>query len=202
METSGWRFSDIPADELWAPSFTGLRAFAFVKKFAKSNPRSMIIQIKENRSHFMLAFGPESCIIKVADRYKLSEGNTSDLAPERSETQLLKVCLHYAAAEFARRRPLLVFVHPNEKPDSELLSAEQCDSDTLTATVTPDLLFVEGPDATGRTRELKEASLMALLRLDCGKCQVEAVHDLTVDRSLQSILAGVFYNCTQVHIVQ
>ncbi|KAJ7180983.1 hypothetical protein C8R46DRAFT_1345158, partial [Mycena filopes] len=196
FEVFGWRFSDIPADELWLPSFTGLPAATFTTRHSKSKSWLILGQIQQNRELFMLTFGSESCIMKVADDYRL--GSNFDSPPGGSETHLLKVCLHFAAAEFALRRPLLEFANSDGKLDLLSSSHEQHDSETLTAMVTPDLL---GPDATVKARKSKEASLLTLLRLNGGQSVARDVQELTMTGFIESILDGIFYNSTRIHTV-
>ncbi|KAJ7927166.1 hypothetical protein B0H13DRAFT_1861545 [Mycena leptocephala] len=130
---------------------------------------------------------------------------SNEIDEEQSDTQLLKVCLHFdlAAAEklSAQREPSLnldlewVAGRAQNKPDAT----------ERIVIVTPDLVFpAHSIDAqVVEVKKLKEASVISLLRLTGVKStEGPNISELTVERVVGSALSGILYNAKKVRVMR
>ncbi|KAJ7817593.1 hypothetical protein B0H14DRAFT_2601888 [Mycena olivaceomarginata] len=197
MATLGWRIFTQPSSALWGRDPP--QATTVLKPFAKSSPVRIITQIAANREAFMFQ-GTGRVAMQVSTHYKLHNGSlhlANEVDEERSDTQLLKVCLHYvsaAAEKLAAQR------EPSVNRDLEWVASRVQNKPDTTArlvTVTPDLVFPAhsiDPQVV-EMKKLKEASVISLLRLTGVKStEGPNISELTVERVVGSALSGIFYN--------
>ncbi|KAJ7870063.1 hypothetical protein B0H14DRAFT_3861028 [Mycena olivaceomarginata] len=186
MATLGWRIFTQPSSALWGRDPP--QATTVLKPFAKSSPVRIITQIAANREAFMF---------QGTGRHNGSLHLANEVDEERSDTQLLKVCLHYvsaAAEKLAAQR------EPSVNRDLEWVASRVQNKPDTTArlvTVTPDLVFPAhsiDPQVV-EMKKLKEASVISLLRLTGVKStEGPNISELTVERVVGSALSGIFYN--------
>ncbi|KAJ6624011.1 hypothetical protein B0H10DRAFT_1943505 [Mycena sp. CBHHK59/15] len=197
MATLGWKIFTQPSSALWGRDPP--QATTVLKPFAKSSPVRIITQIAANREAFMFQ-GTGRVAMQVSTHYKLHNGSlhlANEVDEERSDTQLLKVCLHYvstAAEKLAAQR------EPSVNRDLEWVASRVQNKPDITArlvTVTPDLVFPAhsiDPQVV-EMKKLKEASVISLLRLTGVKStEGPNISELTVERVVGSALSGIFYN--------
>ncbi|KAJ7509707.1 hypothetical protein B0H11DRAFT_1256013 [Mycena galericulata] len=196
MTQLGWRMlfdeqtSGIPVGELWDTPSTKVQDA--IKEYAASNPRDIVAHIRDVRGQYL--GGSNRPVIQVSNHYHL-ENHTLDLTnateASQSDTQLLKVCLHYVvlaaddagfpAIDWTRRAVTSGGKYPSV-----------------------DLIFDEAPrDAKEiKSKRLKEAALISLLRLS-GPSVEEShnISELSVERIVGSALSAVFHSVHQVHVI-
>ncbi|KAJ7742850.1 hypothetical protein B0H16DRAFT_1562561 [Mycena metata] len=229
MKDVGWILPRVlsESDDFWGANFTGLQ---WVKETAyKTTPDTMMNQIQGNRQRFM-SIGSKFKM-QVTDDYELQDGHlnlANSPSAEESDTQLLKVCLHYVANEAIPRRRMEWINLEQTRNARATRAKEACipqeeldllEDGKILFKVWPDLLFAEdtdmsisGPDAKKSTsqksasesRKLKEASLISLLRLNSPNSFSQAgrvISELTVERAVGSALNGIFYSAEKVHVI-
>ncbi|KAJ6481247.1 hypothetical protein C8R47DRAFT_594073 [Mycena vitilis] len=162
-----------------------------IRESAKADADIIIAHIQKVRKLYMGA--AESPMVEVAAHYKLdnellSLANTTDA---ESETQLLKVCLHYVA-----------------KKEDDLKWVSVGRSVQRKAYPIVDFLFSDDPlvmsDSEKETKRITEASLLSLLCLGDShltSAATGAISELTVERVVGSALCGIFYTADRVRIL-
>ncbi|KAJ7773727.1 hypothetical protein DFH07DRAFT_952767 [Mycena maculata] len=202
MSYLGWRM--LADERLQGPSIEKLwtavpsEAQPLIQETAVSDPTLIVDHIKTVRATSLAgSFASQRQIVKISSHYQL-EGNRLDLSnagdPAQSDTQLLKVCLHYVvlAAKAAR---------------IDILEWTRARQPEVQGYPDVDFLFSEAPSeaAEADSKKLKEAALISLLRLSGPALEnpkvAQSLSELTVERIVGSALSGVFYSADKVHVI-
>ncbi|KAJ6558026.1 hypothetical protein B0H19DRAFT_1149506 [Mycena capillaripes] len=183
-------------EELWAAAPPAARLL--IRETAASDPTPIVDHIKAVRAMYLAgSLAKKRQIVKISSHYQL-EGNRLDLLnagdPAQSDTQLLKVCLHYVvlAAKDAAVE-ILEWTH-----------ARQSDARRYPEV---NFLFSEVPSeaAEADSKKLKEAALISLLRLSSPIPEnpkvTQPISELTVEQIVGSALSRVFYSTDKVHVI-